>query len=101
MCVCVCARARVHARLHCMCIPSKCQEGSVGDLLELLELLGTRPPHPLHHLLAQLHGWWHGLGVSPQDVAKVNVEQLACVIKMHRPLSVLHAVYLHSSNNIP
>ena len=83
-----------------VCVPSKRQEGSVGDLLELLELLRVRPPHPLHHLLAQLHGRWHGLGVSPQDVAKVNVEQLACVTKMHMPLSVLHAVYFHSSNNI-
>ena len=60
-----------------VCLPSECQEGSIGNLFELLELLRVWSPHPLHHLLAQLHGWWHWLGVSPKDVAKVNVKELA------------------------
>lgn len=52
------------------------QEGGVALLSELLVLLALHASHPLHHLFAQLHGWRQRFGVSTQDVAEVNVEQL-------------------------
>lgn len=54
------------------------QEGGVALLPELLVLLTLHAPHPLHHLLAQLHGWRQRLRVAAQDVAEVNVKQLPC-----------------------
>lgn len=58
--------------------PPEVQEGGVALLPELLVLLTLHASHPLHHLLAQLHGWRQWLWVAAQDVAEVNVEQLAC-----------------------
>lgn len=52
------------------------QEGGVALLPELLVLLALHAPHPLHHLLAQLHGWRQRFGVPAQDVAKVDMEEL-------------------------
>lgn len=52
------------------------KEGGVTLLPKLLVLLALRSPHPLHHLFAQLHGRRQRLGVSTQDVAKVDVEEL-------------------------
>lgn len=51
------------------------EEGSVALLAELLEVLRASAAHCLHHLATQLH--WRGqrLRVTPQNVAKVNVEQ--------------------------
>lgn len=58
--------------------PPEVQEGGVALLPELLVLLTLHAPHPLHHLLAQLHGWRQWLRVAAQDVTEVNVEQLPC-----------------------
>lgn len=52
------------------------EEGGVALLPELLVLLALHASHPLHHLFAQLHGWGQRFGVSTQNVAKVDVEQL-------------------------
>ena len=54
------------------------QEGGVALLPELLVLLALHAPHPLHHLLAQLHGGGQRFGVPAQDVAEVNVEEFPC-----------------------
>ena len=62
----------------CRPVPPEVEEGGVTLLPELLVLLALHAPHPLHHLLAELHGWRQGLGVAAQDVAEVHVEQLAC-----------------------
>ena len=34
------------------------------------------PAHS-YHLLVELHGRWEGLGVSAQDVAKVDVDEVS------------------------
>lgn len=52
------------------------QEGCVALLPELLVLLALHASHPLHHLLAQLHGRRQRFGVAAEDVAKVHVEEL-------------------------
>ena len=52
------------------------QEGGVALLPELLVLLTLHASHPLHHLFAQLHGRRQRLGVSTQDVAEIDVEEL-------------------------
>lgn len=57
-------------------LPPEVQEGGVALLSELLVLLALHAPHPLHHLFAQLHGRRQRFGVTTQDVAKVDVEEL-------------------------
>lgn len=57
--------------------PPEVQEGRVALLPELLVLLALHAPHPLHHLLAQLHRRRQRLGVAAQDVAEVDVKQLS------------------------
>lgn len=52
------------------------QESRVALLPELLVLLTLHAAHPLHHLFTQLHGWRQRFGVSAQDVAEVDVEEL-------------------------
>lgn len=44
---------------------------------ELMVVLRADTTHGFNHLLAELHGRGHGLGVAAQNVAEVNVEQLA------------------------
>lgn len=58
--------------------PPEVQEGSVALLPELLVLLTLHAAHPLHHLLAQLHGGRQRLRVATQNVAEVDVEELPC-----------------------
>jgi len=53
------------------------EEGGVAELAELLIVLRVDAAHGLHHLLAELHGRGERLGIAPQDVAEVDVEQLA------------------------
>lgn len=57
-------------------LPPEVQEGGVALLPELLVLLALHASHPLHHLFAQLHGRRQRFGVSTQDVAEVDVEEL-------------------------
>lgn len=57
---------------------------------KLLVLRAGSATHCFHHVLVQLHGWWKELGVSTQDVAKVNMDEMACfreqeVVKMSVP----------------
>lgn len=52
------------------------KEGGVALLPELLVLLALHASHTLHHLFAQLHGRRQRFGVSSQDVAEVDVEEL-------------------------
>lgn len=59
------------------CLPAEMQEGRVALLAELLVVLRVDSTHGLHHLLAELHGWGQRLGVTTQDVAEVDVEELA------------------------
>lgn len=61
-----------------MCVlPPQVQEGCVTMFPKLLVLFTLHAPHALHHLLTQLH--WRGqwFGVPPQNVAKINMEQLS------------------------
>lgn len=51
------------------------QKGGVTLLPELVVQLGVHPAHRLHHLLAELHRRRERLGVPPQDVPEVYVEQ--------------------------
>ena len=57
-------------------LPSKGKEGIVAGFPESLVLDTRSAPHSLHHLLVQLHGGREDLGVSAQDVAKVDVDQV-------------------------
>lgn len=51
------------------------QVSSVALLPELVVEFRVDPPHGLHHLLAELHGWRKRLRVPAQDVPEVDVEQ--------------------------
>ena len=57
-------------------LPPEVKEGSVALLPKLLVLLALHASHPLHHLFAQLHGRRQRFGISTQDVAEVDVEEL-------------------------
>ena len=58
------------------CLPSKSEECVVAVFPEPLVLDARRAPHALNHLLVQLHGWGEHLGVTTQDVAKVDMDQV-------------------------
>lgn len=59
-----------------MYLPPKVEEGGVALLPKLLVLLALHAPHPLHHLFAQLHGRRQRFGISTENVAEVDVEEL-------------------------
>lgn len=69
-------------------LPPEVEEGSVALLPKLLVLLALHASHPLHHLFAQLHGRRQRFGVSAEDVAKVDVEELSC--KKRNTLKLFH-----------
>ena len=46
-------------------------------LSESLILYARRSPHAFHHVLVQLHGWREHFGVASEDVAKVDVDEVA------------------------
>lgn len=59
-------------------LPAEVEKGCVALLTELLVLLTLGAAHAFHHLLVQLHRGRKGLGVSAQNVTKVNVKQFTC-----------------------
>lgn len=60
--------------LHIKVVPPKMEKCSVAEFLEVCEVFTVCAPHGLHHLLTQLHGGWHRLGITAQNVAKVYME---------------------------
>ena len=57
-------------------VPSQSEEGVVAVLSESLVLYTRSASHAFNHLLVQLHGRREDLGVTTQDVAKVDVDQV-------------------------
>jgi hypothetical protein len=53
------------------------KKGSVALLAEFLVVLRVDSTHGFNHFFAQLHWRRQGFGVSPKNVAKINVEQFS------------------------
>ena len=51
------------------------EEGGVAELAELLVVLRVDPAHGLDHLFAELHGRRQRLGITAEDVTKVDMEE--------------------------
>ncbi len=68
--------------LVCQGLKQLAQEPEFGSIVDNLQDNTGRgphlPTHGLNHLARELHGRREGLGVTAQDVAEVDVEQLAC-----------------------
>ena len=56
-----------------------CREVGWGGVGGMEGMRGVRVRMVAHHFFAYLHGRREGLGVTAQDVAKVNVEEAAVV----------------------
>lgn len=59
--------------------PAEGEEGTVAVLPEPLVLHTAGTTHGLHHLLVQLHGRGKYLGVTPQNIAKVHMDQVTSI----------------------
>ena len=56
-------------------------QGGVGSEAVLLEggvVGGVGAAHGVDHFFGELDGWRHGFGVAAEDVAEVDVEEVAC-----------------------
>lgn len=62
---------------HNVRMASQMQIRCIALLAELMIIFRTIAAHRLDHLLAQLHGWWHGLGIAAEYEAEINVKQFA------------------------
>lgn len=53
------------------------EESSVAELPELLVVLGMYASHSFDHLFAEFHGRRQRLRIAAEDVAEVDVKELA------------------------
>lgn len=83
----------------CACVlPAQVQECCVTMFPQLLVLLTLHAPHALHHLLTQLHRRRQWFWVPPQNVAKINMEQLSWCRK--QDFIYNHNMYILTHNYI-
>ena len=53
------------------------KKGRVALLFEVLELIGIEAAEAVDHLFAELHGRGQHLGVSAQNVSKIDVQKFS------------------------
>jgi hypothetical protein len=54
-------------------------EGGKAVVLEAHVVRGLRAAHAIDHLFTNFNGWWERFGISSEDVAEVDMEEVTCM----------------------